>query len=395
MTHNWAGYEGRFAGTWRLDSFLGDRDSKAFYMTADVANTNPALLEVIPVGVEGAEAARKSWDSAGSLSHEGLLKVYESGKSVLDDLSVFFAVLQLPDNDVGEILSGRTLDLKETRAMLSGAAAALDYLHQRDLHHGSVTPSNVFLVGDVFKLSVDTITAADKAGRQSDMRQLGSTLIESVTRSKESSAARKLPPPFREIATGCLEPPGKQWTADRVLQTLSGRTAEDSKPGAGGRRWMLPAAAVLAIVALLGYWVTRKNPEQTAIPKTVEQPVPTPAAAVPAATLKPSPLTPVPNRSLDRQADRQRGTVRPGGSSSWSVIAATYNSFSSAQHRADQIKKLSSQLKTHVYPPDGQAKTYYVVLGSNLTQEAATDLRDRARHLGAPGDTYVTKLGEK
>ena len=388
MIQNLIGHEGRYAGMWRLDSFLGDRDGKAFYMTTDVANATPALLEIIPSAAEGAGAVRSSWELAGHLSHENLQRVYETGETVLDDLPVFYAVLQLPDDDVGEILNRRALDLNETRLMLSGAASALDYLHKRNLQHGALTPSNVFLVGYTFKLNVDTVAPADRTGRQTDLRQLGGTLIQAMTRTADISSRRILPPPFREIAKGCLEPPGKQWTEDRVLQALSGRPARDSGSTASRRWWMMPAALALAIVALLGYWFTSSKPEPAAIPKPVEQPV---AAVVPP-TPKPSPLTPTRPRMVERQVDRKRG---PAGSSNWSVIAATYSSFSAAKRRAAEIAKLSPRLQTHVYPPDGQGKTYYVVLGSGLTQSNAADLRDRARRLGAPGDTYVTKLDER
>jgi hypothetical protein len=79
---------------------------------------------------------------------------------------------------------------------------------------------------------------------------------------------------------------------------------------------------------------------------------------------------------------------------SWAVIAATYSSFGAAAKRADALRKLSPRLRPHVFPREGEGRRYYVVLGSSLTQDAAQRLRALATSLGAPKDTYVTKLDE-
>lgn len=393
MIQNWTGYEGRFAGAWRLDSFLGDRDGKGFFMTTNPADSSQALLEIIPAGEDNAGIVRGSWGLARRFTHDHLMRVYETGETILDAVPAYYAVQQLPDDDVSEMLAARPLETSEVRSMLSAAASALDHLHKLDLKHGAVIPSNVLLVGKTFKLSADTIASADQAGRESDIRQLGQTLIQAVTRKDEPNAAGQLPSPFREIAAGCLGAGVRDWTPARILDALSGKRAETPAGNASRLRMPVAAAAALVIVASLGYWFTRKpaQPEPPPPPKKVQEPV---AAAPVAATFqKPSPLTPVRSRPPEHQADRQRGM--PGAKSSgWAVISATYNSFSGAQHRADQIGKSNPQLRTHVYPPEGKGQTYYVVLGSGLSQAQAQELRDRARQLGAPRDTYITKLSE-
>jgi hypothetical protein len=393
MIQNWTGYEGRLAGAWHLDSFLGERDGKGFFMTTNPADSSQALVEIIPADATSAGAVRASWDLARRFAHDHLMRVYETGETTLDDAKAYWAVLQLPDDDISEILTNRALNVHEARSMVSAAASALDHLHQRDLRHGAVTPANVFLVGKAFKLGADTIGPADEGGRESDIRQLGRTLVQAITQ-KDDSAVSQLPPPFREIAAGCLGPAVREWTPAHILDTLSGKRAAAPAPNAARLRLPIAAAAVV-MVALLGYWFMRTPAEPEAPPvKKVEQAAAGPVVAAP---LKPSPITPSRSRSAverptERQAERQRDS--PSGKPSWAVIAATYNGFGGAQHRADQIAKISPQLRTHVYPPDGQGQTYYVVLGSGLTQAAAQELRDRARELGAPRDTYITKLTE-
>jgi hypothetical protein len=77
------------------------------------------------------------------------------------------------------------------------------------------------------------------------------------------------------------------------------------------------------------------------------------------------------------------------------VIAATYANFEAAQKRAGSLQKRSGQLKASVFPPDGQGRYYFVVLGSGMSQKQAENLRSRAVQLGAPRDTYVTKLADR
>ncbi len=397
MIQNWSGLEGSFAGSWRLESFLGDRDGKGFFLTANPADSSPALVEIIPADSESAAAVRSSWNLARRFSLDNLMRVFETGETTRDNAQAYYAVLQLPDDDISEIVAKRAMNVGEARSMLSSVATALDYLHQRDISHGAVIPSNVLLVGSTFKLSADTLGPAGESGRDSDIRQLGQTLVQAITRKSDASALRTLPAPFREIAAGCLSADARDWTPARILDTLSGKKPAASVEKPARPRWVVPAMAAVVVAALLGYWVMRKPAavEEAPPAKKIEVAVATPAAATPAQ--KPSPITTVRSRAAERQQDRQADRQRDssgGKSPGWAVISATYNSFGGAQQRAERIAKVSPELHTHVYPPDGKGMPYYVVLGSGMTQAAAEQLRDRARQLGAPRDTYITKLAE-
>jgi len=74
------------------------------------------------------------------------------------------------------------------------------------------------------------------------------------------------------------------------------------------------------------------------------------------------------------------------------LLGYTYADFDLAQKRATQMAGLTPSLQDKVYPPRGQGSLYYVVLGSDLSREAADDLCRLERQSGAPGDTYVTLL---
>ena len=91
----------------------------------------------------------------------------------------------------------------------------------------------------------------------------------------------------------------------------------------------------------------------------------------------------------DKQKERK--AERTDSSRDWSVIAATLNSVDAAQRRARGLKETWRECACSIFPR-GESQHYFVVVGTNLTRDAADTLRDRATAAGLPGDTYVTKL---
>lgn len=414
MIQNWPEYATRQVGTWQLESLLGERYGRAFFLSNHPSNHRKTLVQIISADAPEAAAVRDSWQRARALSTAHLLRVYETGEMRLDGAPVVYAAMELPDDDVGEILAQRTLSVDEARSVASAAADAIEQLNERGLRHGAVTPANLFIVGEDVKLSVDTLAPADDAGRREDLRQLGRTLVTSMTRGED---ATQLPAPFREVAEGCLAPGEGQWNAERILVALGKRSAPRPEGPAPSPQpmsarkmqfqpWMGAAAA--AVVGLLGYWVLREPAPSPAAKRPVVATTAPPAAtapqpAPPAVVEKPSPMRPAhkepapsaakATKRTERttQADRARPAASGG---SWAVIAATYNSYSGAEKRMRKIGRLAPEMRPHIFPKEGDGNVYYVVLASGLSQPEAERLRDIARRHGAPRDTYVTKLKE-
>jgi serine/threonine protein kinase len=364
-----------------------------------------------------ANSRRASWRQAMNLSHKGLLSVYETGEAELDGDPVAYAALDLPDDDLSEVLERRKLNADEARSMFASVAGALDYLHKRGLRHDAVSPPNLFLVGNEVKLSVDTIAPTNGAGADTDLRQFGGTLVEAITGNavaangddpRQSGAVAQLPPPFYEVAVGCLNnSPDPHWSAARIRDILSARPTQvqqraarkiERSSGPKSRLWIVGVIGAVAAGLLAAYlFIGKTAPQQpkpartaTAAPPPRTVPAPTPVNVRPVE--KPSPA-----RVVDSHAAapvRQRATPAADAKESWAVIAATYNNFSAAEKRAAALRELSPRLHAHVFPREGAGKRYYVVLGSNLTQDAAQKLRELATSLGAPKDSYVTKLDE-
>jgi serine/threonine protein kinase len=398
-------YEGRTVGDRRLDCLLGVRGNTAFYLNE--GRRVDQLIELVPEGGDST-ATVASWKRALHLRELQLLRVHTTGTADLDGTSVAYAVLDLPQDDLGEMLSKRKLDEKEARTMFTAVAGALHSLHQRGLAHGAVKPSNIFVVDDEIRLSVDTLERAGKTGKDRDLLQFAATLVKAMTGCADQKlvdapsiahAATQLAAPFRQIAVGCVGGSSRgKWTASRVVETLTGR-APETKPGFHVS-WPVLAGAGVGVAVLVFYLLLHGPSRPTPPTKTEVQPTPAPVEAV-----VPTPRAPEPKpRPKERQpappaagaADRNLAPQRRAEKTpeSWAVIAGTYAQFEAAQKHAKMYGQQLPEVQPHVFPPDGQGKRYFIVLASGLTQEAAERLRQDVVEQGAPRDTYVTKIAE-
>jgi hypothetical protein len=387
---------GQTAGKWRLDSFVGARDERTD-CTAVGPEGNRALVRLLRSDSPDASAARESWALARNLSHDHLIRVHDCGETEIDGARFDYAVMEQPDDDIGEILAGRTLEDDEARAMTLATASALDYLHQKSLQHGAVTPSNMFIFGEQVKLGVDAIAPAGEEGIAFDLQQFSLTLVRALEGKTNPDAAYILRQPFRDIAVGCEDPRQSGYTAQQIISRMEGRNGDAPRSGLlerlGGvlRRltarpaWAVGGVAAVALATMLVFRGGHGTAQD--IPKT-PAPIVVPATA---SETRPSPAV-----TAKSHADAERSThaPQPGTAvrSGWAVIAAAYHRYDSAQGRAQQIAKRAPHLRPQVYPPAGRGSLYYVILGSGLTQKDAERLRHTARQAGAPPDTYVTKL---
>lgn len=388
MTQNWIEFEGRMAGDWRLDSYLGNRGGVAVFQSS--GGDGNTVVKILDPGDENAAAVRNSWTHASKCSSDHLLRVYATGEAELDGTLVVFAVMEAPDISVNEIIADRPVSEDEARSMVAGAAGALEYLHQRGLQHGAVMPEHLHVVGDAVKLGVDTLAPTGEDGWKADMRQLGTTLASAMTGEENAGNANTLPVPFRAIATGCLGAGGRPWTAHRVLQTLSGSAMADPdaspilvRPVAAGHSGMKKSLAATAAVLAAGFggywWMSTPAPKKF------------PAASAPVVVAQPPAPVVESTRSRTVAAAPKSFAVKPG----WAVIAAAYVSKEAAEGRAARLARSSRGLQTQVYTSSSGPRMSYVLLGAGLTKDEAEKVLRAARRAGAPRDSYVTRLGGK
>ena len=328
------------------------RGSKAFYLTSSKKNSEDTALLLQLVSKRDEPEALGSWNRARKLTDCPLLHVHATGEAVLDGQPVAFAVLDLPDDDLSEVLAKRTLDATEAKSTFLSVAAGLDSLHQRGMMHGAVAAPNIFVVKDEMRLSVDNIAPAASAGLRpicgssairwcrrspAQMRKARSKLWKRhFQRSRPDAAAengrpRRLsgPSPATNALPGALP---HRCTLNRLLRPTETSAARPAAARARARsearrgfanwltgpQWTIMGTGILVGLVLLIYlFVHGPRPRHVEITHT-------PAAA----TAEPAPAPPAP--VVQRPAKPIR--VRSGH---WAVIAATYYTFKDAQRRSD------------------------------------------------------------
>ena len=251
MSETWKQWEGRSVDNrFPLRQFLGASNHSAVFLTESVERGGiKAAIKLVAANGAAAEAQIARWREIARLSHPNLLPLYQYGRTRLGDQELVFAVMELADETLAEILPNRPLSAQETKQMLQPVIEALTFLHERGLVHGDIQPSNILAVGETIKLSTDTVrpvqglsagqgarsepdprvAATGSTEPSGDIYSLGVTLTQALTqRSPFDSgtalghAAEPLASPFDDIVLHALHPdPQLRWTAPDIALRLN------------------------------------------------------------------------------------------------------------------------------------------------------------------------------
>jgi len=250
MTDNWAEWEGRTVdGKYLLRNYLGGTDGSGVFRTRLDDEITDAAIKLIAAEDAEAEGQLLRWERAGELSHPNLIRILAVGRTVVDGREVFYAVEELAEENLGQIVPERALTADEARGMLGPVVAALEYLHGKGLVHGGIRPANILAIGDQVKLSSDSLREAGEMPRPasaydapeveahgisaaSDVWSLGATLAEGMTqhvpvwdaaRMSAREVEKGVPEPFRSIVERCLEiDPRKRCGLGEIRDRLAG-----------------------------------------------------------------------------------------------------------------------------------------------------------------------------
>jgi hypothetical protein len=395
----WDNYVGRDLDGFSLLTLLGVRDGRGFFLTT--RRGEDVLLQA--VASDGAQLER--WRRAATLSHPHLNEILTAGEAQFtdDEPAISYAISPIPDDDLGEQLGRGAFDTKAAGSLLTATATALDYLHGRGLVHGAVTPQNIFFARGTVRLAADTVAPGTDDERREDIRQLGKTLRRALA---GSDTDQRLQPVLEGMESG-----DEEWSAGRVLQALAEPLTPPAPPprrepappvivpppaavveppsASPSHAWGWISAVAVVVIGLALFVGARSRRGETPSP-TPPQAAQADKPAMFGEPAAPPPVVAPPPATRTRSAPPQANAPAHAG---WAVIAATYGAYQGAEKRASAIRNRWPQFQPVIYPRSGEGRRYYVVLGSGLTKDQASDLHRRARQAGMPGDTYVTKLG--
>ena len=307
QTDAWTQWESQVVnGVYPLRRFLGGSNHSAVFLTEYRAERLAnAAIKFVPADTLQAQAQLVQWGTAVTLSHPHLLRLFDVGRCRFGGREFLFVVMEYADQTLAQVLPQRALSPEEAQELLIPTLDALAFLHQKELVHGRLKPSNFLVVDDQLKLASDTISSVGKPttgtvsisvydppdqkdavrSTAADVWDLGILLVEALTqrpplwpdeRAENAILPVKLPQPFLDIVRRCLSRPAANRPTAMELQAhykpavwvdldaplLVARSQpppEDTEPEQSRyRRLLITALSAIAaaVVITLGIWVS-------------------------------------------------------------------------------------------------------------------------------------------
>ena len=340
MSEVWKQWEGQVADhKYQLQQYLGSTDhSVVFLATFRDPEPRQAAVKFISANLVNAEQQLAAWNRAAQLSHRNLLSIYGTGRCEMGDMDLLYIATEYAEENLAQVLPQRALTAEEARDMLNGIVEVLVVLHGRNLAHGHIKPSNILAIGDLLKLSSDTIQPAgvvremrrERSAYDSpelpaapytpaaDAWSLGVTLVEAFTQQpavlplneqEEPIIPPELHEPFLGIARHCLRrDPKSRWTSARIAEQLNPAAAAKTSAATAGAS----ASAATPAPAAATPVSTRPPVSPLNVPLSKEPAIPLaklqPAAAVPTMS-RPAKSRPTVSRPPVRTAPRAPRTA--------------------------------------------------------------------------------------
>ena len=350
MAEVWTTWEGRVInGLYPLRRLLGSSDHSGVFLTESKARgLENVAIKLVQVDAAGTKSQLSHWQSAAALSHPHLIQLFETGRCQVEERPFLFVTMEYADQTLAQLLPQRALTVQEVRELLPATFDALTFLHQRNLVHCRLKPTNFLVVHDRLKLASDTVrplgqstavidrsSAYDspeaKRGRISpagDVWSLAMTLTEALTQTLPSwsdegsdpvSLPQTIPAEFADPIRQCLNRDSAKRPSLAELATQLKVSPRASSPtdrlaapepsasaGLSSRRLLVPGIAVL-IALLIAAWAGVRlfqshpaapapavpaTPEPQAPSASVSEPAPPPPAAAAAGAASSSGGTP-------------------------------------------------------------------------------------------------------
>ena len=141
-----------------LRQWLGGSEHSAVFLTERSEKESQKLaIKLIPSEDLDEDAQLARWADAAKLSHPHLIRLFECGRSQIDETPFLYVVMEFAEEDLAQILPQRPLTPGEVTEMLPPTAEALAFLHQAGFAHTRIKPSNIMAVDNQLKISADAI----------------------------------------------------------------------------------------------------------------------------------------------------------------------------------------------------------------------------------------------
>ena len=339
----------------------GTEHSSVFLTQIEATPPRRGALKLVSGRATDTEHLLAQWAAAAKLSHPHLLRIFHVGHCDIDGEDYLYVVTECADEILSDLLASRALTPEEATEMLNPVLDALSWLHARGLVHGHLQPSNIMVIDESVKLSVDgfrTVGQSKQSGGYDapevaaaqispavDIWSLGVVLTEALTlrppvwnAARTAQPAVPIPEPFSTLVRGCLQiDPARRPTLSELRAFLQPATGVASEPLAGdaprsinairqqlidaahdevepptrrtpalpAKRKMILTGAVVVLGGVIGAVVLASHHTQPSPPAAEQSSAPQPSAQQPPAPQVSAPQTPAPQASAPAPAASQ------------------------------------------------------------------------------------------
>jgi hypothetical protein len=385
--------------------------------------------------------------AAERVKDKNVAAIFETGTTLLHDTPLAYAVMELTEENLEDVLRTRALTAEETKEVAEGLVNALQAIHKERLVCGRLEPTCVLAAGDTIKLRSDHLQVMPQEAdfltyEAKDVQGLGTVLWQCLTQRSpkltvdgNDPSLQLLPQPFVQIVRKALSgkatvqeiaallrpparPAGLPSTAQPAVakNPVAGAAAAAAIPASmpkapqlpdedGGSRtgesntprgiprnaaWVL--AGFVALLFVVGFAIHAMLHSSTHPPAVSDAATPAVVVAPPATATPAQPAADSPQPSRRPKVSAAPVAVATPSASvtgSWRVVAFTYNYQDQAEHKARTINEKHPDLQAGVFSPKGSGAPYLVILGTAMDRSSAFRLRGQAIQEGMPSDTFA------
>ena len=271
----WTDLEGReLLGRWRLGALVRPEGRTAWFAATSEGR---ALVLSVTETLNDDEELLERLRAVAQLRHPNLVAVEEACAAYIDETPVVIAVMEPTEENLGDVLRERSLQMPEAQQVLRALVQGLAALHAAGLVHGRMEPASVLAMGETIKLRSDCVQLGgeDFAVRSAeDVRGLGRVVTRSVTgrvpAGENDPMLQLLPEPMARAVRRSLSGNARITEIAALAGVVivpAGRAAE--KPAV--RRGPVPVAAPVAAPSSAAASNAAESPMQGAVPEAASQ----------------------------------------------------------------------------------------------------------------------------
>ncbi|HTB97834.1 MAG TPA: protein kinase [Terracidiphilus sp.] len=159
-------WEGRtIEGKLPLLEWLGGNGDRGVFLTVRQGIQRAAIKLIAAEGVE-ADAYLAQWRAVHQLAHANLMPILECGRCIVDGADFVYLVTEHAEDVLSRLITERALSAADAAKVFIPVLNVLAYLHEHEVVHGHIKPSNILCAAGKWKIACDDLWVAGGVTKQ-------------------------------------------------------------------------------------------------------------------------------------------------------------------------------------------------------------------------------------